>query len=69
MLSAQELIDCDKRYNKGLMDYACSFIVSNGGVLREQDYPNIMEEGTCEMTKVVTIDRYRDVPGTMKGAS
>ncbi|KAF5739282.1 xylem cysteine proteinase 2 [Tripterygium wilfordii] len=69
-LSEQELIDCDTSYNNGcnggLMDYAFAYIISNGGLHKEEDYPYIMEEGTCEMTKeqldVVTIDSYRDVP-------
>lgn len=55
-LSEQELIDCDTSYNNGcnggLMDYAFSFIVQNGGLHKEDDYPYIMEEGTCEMKKV-----------------
>lgn len=55
-LSEQELIDCDRTYNNGcnggLMDYAFSFIVENGGLHKEEDYPYIMEEGTCEMRKV-----------------
>lgn len=55
-LSEQQLIDCDRTYNNGcnggLMDYAFSFIVANGGIRSEEDYPYIMDEGTCEMTKV-----------------
>ncbi|XP_015934096.1 cysteine protease XCP2 [Arachis duranensis] len=69
-LSEQELIDCDTTYNNGcnggLMDYAFSFIVQNGGLHKEEDYPYIMEEGTCDMRKeeseVVTITGYHDVP-------
>ncbi|KAK9286252.1 hypothetical protein L1049_014639 [Liquidambar formosana] len=69
-LSEQELIDCDTTFNNGcnggLMDYAFSFIVSNGGLHKEEDYPYLMEEGTCEEqkegTKVVTISGYHDVP-------
>ncbi|PIN14681.1 Cysteine proteinase Cathepsin F [Handroanthus impetiginosus] len=69
-LSEQELIDCDTTYNNGcnggLMDYAFAFIVSNGGLHKEDDYPYLMEEGTCEETRdeseVVTIDGYHDVP-------
>lgn len=57
-LSEQELIDCDKTYNNGcnggLMDYAFAYIVSNGGIHKEDDYPYLMEEGTCEMKKVRT---------------
>ncbi|XP_022135756.1 cysteine protease XCP2 [Momordica charantia] len=69
-LSEQELIDCDRPYNNGchggLMDYAFSFIVSNGGLHKEEDYPYLMEESTCENKKeeleVVTISGYKDVP-------
>ncbi|XP_061372668.1 cysteine protease XCP2-like [Gastrolobium bilobum] len=69
-LSEQELIDCDRTYNNGcnggLMDYAFSFIAENGGIHKEDDYPYIMDEGTCEMrkeeTEVVTISGYHDVP-------
>ncbi|KAJ8638697.1 hypothetical protein MRB53_012964 [Persea americana] len=69
-LSEQELIDCDKPFNNGcnggLMDYAFSFIVSHGGLHTEQDYPYLMEDGTCKEKKgdlnVVTISGYEDVP-------
>ncbi|XP_024020106.1 cysteine protease XCP2 [Morus notabilis] len=61
-LSEQELIYCDKPYNNGcnggLMDYAFAFIVSNGGIHKEEDCPYLMEEGT-----LVTISGYHDVPG------
>lgn len=61
-LSEQELIDCDRTYNNGcnggLMDYAFSFIVANGGIPKEEDYPYIMEEGTCEMRKVSKFFHY-----------
>ncbi|XP_031376878.1 cysteine protease XCP2 isoform X1 [Punica granatum] len=74
-LSEQELIDCDTTYNNGcnggLMDYAFAYIIKNNGLHKEEDYPYIMEEGTCGMTKVhiyedeaevVTITGYGDVP-------
>ncbi|KAK9270241.1 hypothetical protein L1049_025818 [Liquidambar formosana] len=68
-LSEQELIDCDKPFNNGcnggLMDYAFAFILKNGGIRKEEDYPYLMEEGTCdekeEEMEVVTISGYRDV--------
>ncbi|XP_039014599.1 cysteine protease XCP1-like [Hibiscus syriacus] len=69
-LSEQELIDCDTSFNSGcnggLMDYAFEFIVANGGLRKEEDYPYLMEEGTCEEKKeemdLVTISGYHDVP-------
>ncbi|KAG1363901.1 Cysteine protease XCP1 [Cocos nucifera] len=68
-LSEQELIDCDNTFNYGcnggLMDYAFAFIVANG-LRTEEDYPYLMEEGTCEEKRVhqrvVTIGGYQDVP-------
>lgn len=54
-LSEQELIDCNtdnNGCNGGLMDYAFSFVVSNGGLHKEEDYPYLMKEGTCEEKRV-----------------
>ncbi|KAG6469996.1 cysteine protease XCP1-like [Zingiber officinale] len=68
-LSEQELIDCSSENNGcngGLMDYAFSYIASTKGLHAEEDYPYLMEEGTCEQKKadleVVTISGYEDVP-------
>ncbi|WVZ99180.1 hypothetical protein U9M48_044513 [Paspalum notatum var. saurae] len=69
-LSEQELIDCDRSYNNGcnggLMDYAFKFVVKNGGIDTEEDYPYREADGTCNKNKlkkrVVTIDGYSDVP-------
>ncbi|KAM4089623.1 hypothetical protein ACB094_07G166900 [Castanea mollissima] len=69
-LSEQELIDCDRTFNDGcnggLMDYAFEFIVSSGGLHKEEDYPYLMQEGTCEEQKeemeMVKISGYQDVP-------
>ncbi|KAI3724730.1 hypothetical protein L2E82_36517 [Cichorium intybus] len=70
VLSEQELIDCDTSFNNGcnggLMDYAFSFIVKNGGLHKEEEYPYIMSEGTCDekkdVSEKVTISGYQDVP-------
>lgn len=75
-LSEQELIDCDTTDNNGcnggLMDYAFQYIIDNGGLHKEEDYPYIMEEGTCDNKKdfsdAVTIDGYHDVPANNEEA-
>uniref|UniRef100_A0A7N0T149 Cysteine protease n=1 Tax=Kalanchoe fedtschenkoi TaxID=63787 RepID=A0A7N0T149_KALFE len=69
-LSEQELVDCDKAFNQGcnggLMDYAFDFIIKNGGIDSEDDYPYNAAEGSCDAARknahVVTIDGYEDVP-------
>lgn len=69
-LSEQELVDCDKSYNQGcnggLMDYGFEFIINNGGIDTEDDYPYKARDGRCDQlrknAKVVTIDGYEDVP-------
>ncbi|KAF8015599.1 hypothetical protein BT93_H1193 [Corymbia citriodora subsp. variegata] len=68
-LSEQELVDCDRKHNSGcnggLMDYAFEFIIKNGGMDTEQDYPYNGISGKCDSSrvnsKVVTIDGYEDV--------
>ncbi|GLT59279.1 hypothetical protein SLA2020_321080 [Shorea laevis] len=69
-LSEQELVDCDTTYNEGcnggLMDYGFEFIINNGGIDTEEDYPYVAADGRCDQyrknAKVVTIDDYEDVP-------
>ncbi|KAL1220775.1 putative cysteine protease RD21B [Cardamine amara subsp. amara] len=75
-LSEQELVDCDTSYNQGcnggLMDYAFEFIIKNGGIDTENDYPYKASDGTCDQNrknaKVVTIDSYEDVPTNNEAA-
>ena len=69
-LSEQELVDCDRLRDHGchggLMDYAFTFILANGGVDTEADYKYLAEEEKCSLKRekrhVVTIDGYQDVP-------
>eukprot|EP01018_Ginkgo_biloba_P006562 Gb_31936 [translate_table: standard] len=69
-LSEQELVSCDTSYNEGcnggLMDYAYEFIINNGGIDSEEDYPYKGIDTSCDSyrknARVVTIDDYEDVP-------
>ncbi|KAK1439012.1 hypothetical protein QVD17_04827 [Tagetes erecta] len=69
-LSEQELVDCDNvnnfGCNGGTMDLAFEFIVSNGGINSESDYPYKGVGDVCDpvrnKAKVVSIDGYEDVP-------
>ncbi|RZC58814.1 hypothetical protein C5167_006118 [Papaver somniferum] len=73
--SEQELVDCDTSYNQGcnggLMDYGFQFIIKNGGIDTEDDYPYKAKDNKCDVNRlviswknshVVTIDGFEDVP-------
>lgn len=56
-LSEQELVDCDTSFNQGckggLMEHAFEFIIKNGGIDTEQDYPYRGRGGKCDAYKVI----------------
>ncbi|CAL5049816.1 unnamed protein product [Urochloa decumbens] len=67
-LSEQEVIDCDTQdngCNGGYMQNAFQFVINNGGIDTEADYPFIGTDATCDANrvneKVVTIDNFVDV--------
>ncbi|XP_050871684.1 ervatamin-B isoform X2 [Lathyrus oleraceus] len=68
-LSVQELVDCDRKKNLGcnggLEGNAYEFMVENGGLDTETDYPYLGRGSTCNQvkknTKVVSINGYKYV--------
>ncbi|KAJ0968119.1 hypothetical protein J5N97_025036 [Dioscorea zingiberensis] len=74
-LSEQELVDCDTDENRGCrggwMDNAFKFIVKNGGITTEENYPYTASDGTCknqELSKVAKISGYEDVPANSESS-
>ena len=65
-LSEQQLVDCDNDSNGcdgGLPDHAFNYIIENGGIAGETDYPYQGSDGTCQTTQLVAqITGYKDVP-------
>jgi len=69
-LSAQQLIDCDthnKGCNPGYVDDAFDYIISNGGITTEENYPYTGVEGTCDAIKAA--NTVTTISGKGKAAS
>ncbi|CAL5197738.1 unnamed protein product [Lathyrus oleraceus] len=75
-LSEQELVDCDRTKNKGCNGgnqvNAYRFIVENGGLDSQIDYPYLGRQSTCNQakknTKVVSINGYKNVQRNSESA-
>ncbi|KAL2325501.1 hypothetical protein Fmac_024559 [Flemingia macrophylla] len=66
-LSEQQLVDCDssnKGCDGGYMDNAFNYIIQNGGIASENDYPYQGYQGTCQSEmkqSAVKISGFKDV--------
>ncbi|PKU60225.1 senescence-specific cysteine protease SAG39-like [Dendrobium catenatum] len=76
-LSEQELVDCDvngqnQGCNGGLVDAAFQFIIDNGGITTEINYPYNAADGSCnsnmESNSAVTISGFEDVPSNSEAS-
>ncbi|CAH1424438.1 unnamed protein product [Lactuca virosa] len=57
-LSSQQVLDCDTNIenrgcNDGLMTNAFTFIIKNGGIDTEEDYPYTDNQGECKVRIII----------------
>ncbi|PHT49352.1 hypothetical protein CQW23_09099 [Capsicum baccatum] len=76
-LSEQQLLDCTTENNGcygGLITTAYDFIVNNGGIAKESDYPYEENQDSCKsqgasaVDSTVKINRYENVPASSEPA-
>ncbi|RZB75636.1 Senescence-specific cysteine protease SAG39 [Glycine soja] len=75
-LSEKELVDCDSvdhGCDGGLMEHGFEFIIKNGGISSEANYPYTAVNGTCDTNKeaspVAQITGYETVPVNYHGVT